>query len=54
MVKHAAFAVPGNLDTPTGGYAYDKRIIAELERMGDHDVIADFDGEQVDSFMSSR
>ncbi len=34
MVKHAAFAVPGNLDTPTGGYAYDKRIIAELERIG--------------------
>jgi glycosyltransferase involved in cell wall biosynthesis len=34
VVKHAAFAVPGNLDTPTGGYAYDKRIIAELERMG--------------------
>jgi glycosyltransferase involved in cell wall biosynthesis len=34
VVKHAAFAVPGSLDTPTGGYAYDKRIIAELERMG--------------------
>jgi glycosyltransferase involved in cell wall biosynthesis len=34
VVKRAAFAVPGNLDTPTGGYAYDKRIIAELERMG--------------------
>jgi glycosyltransferase involved in cell wall biosynthesis len=34
VVKHAAFAVPGNLDTPTGGYAYDKRIIAELERIG--------------------
>jgi len=33
-VKRAVFAVPGNLDTPTGGYAYDKRIIAELERMG--------------------
>jgi glycosyltransferase involved in cell wall biosynthesis len=26
--------VPGSLDTPTGGFAYDKRIIAELERMG--------------------
>jgi glycosyltransferase involved in cell wall biosynthesis len=34
VVKHAVFAVPGSLDTPTGGYAYDKRIIAELERMG--------------------
>jgi glycosyltransferase involved in cell wall biosynthesis len=34
VVKYAVFAVPGSLDTPTGGYAYDKRIIAELERMG--------------------
>jgi glycosyltransferase involved in cell wall biosynthesis len=34
VVKRAAFAVPGSLDTPTGGYAYDKRIIAELERIG--------------------
>ena len=30
----AAFAVPGDLDTPTGGYAYDKRIITELGRLG--------------------
>jgi len=34
VVKRAAFAVPGDLETPTGGYAYDKRIIAELARMG--------------------
>jgi glycosyltransferase involved in cell wall biosynthesis len=33
-VKRAAFAVPGSLDTPTGGYAYDKRIIAELRALG--------------------
>src|SRR5215213_1917724 len=28
------FAVPGDLDTPTGGYAYDKRMIAELSELG--------------------
>jgi glycosyltransferase involved in cell wall biosynthesis len=28
------FAVPGSLDTPTGGYAYDKRMIAELRALG--------------------
>lgn len=34
MVRGVVFAVPGDLDTPTGGYAYDKRIIAELRTLG--------------------
>jgi len=29
-----AFAVPGSLDQPTGGYAYDRRVIAGLRRLG--------------------
>ena len=34
MVKRVIFAVPGSLDTPTGGYAYDRRIMAELRQLG--------------------
>ena len=35
MVERAAtFAVPGALDTPTGGYAYDRHVIAVLRELG--------------------
>ncbi len=40
-MKRAAFAVPGSLDTPTGGYAYDRRIIAELGHLGWHIEVVD-------------
>ncbi|WP_146604662.1 glycosyltransferase, partial [Rhodoplanes roseus] len=32
--RRIVFAVPGDLDTPTGGYAYDKRVVHELRRRG--------------------
>ena len=39
------FAVPGSLDQPTGGYAYDRRLIAALRALGcEVDVIDLGDG----------
>ena len=33
-MTHVAFAVPGDIDLPTGGYAYDRRILALLPSLG--------------------
>ena len=30
----AVFAIPGDIDLPTGGYIYDRRVLALLPQLG--------------------
>lgn len=53
-MTRVAFAVPGSLDTPTGGYTYDKRIIAELRALGWQVDVVDLGGTFPDPDRAAR
>jgi glycosyltransferase involved in cell wall biosynthesis len=42
-VKRLEFVVPGNIETPTGGYIYDREILAGLDALGWHTALHSLD-----------
>ena len=44
MTTRVHFLVPGSLERLTGGTIYDKRVVAELRRLGHHVVVHELEG----------
>ena len=44
MTPRVHFLVPGSLERLTGGTIYDKRVVAELRRLGHHVVVHELEG----------